>query len=693
MYFDDSDKTVADFDIEAFNRQYEAKKKAEDSEDEVEEESFEDDFDEFEDDLFKDDDLEQELNDSIDSSSPSKPSEEKPSEKPEPEQKSRKGRKREQAPAEKTEIFDLKNFDMGGDAPAPSEKTEIFDLNQFNMGEEEEEEEEIDYARIKIIDGADPVEYTLATDRFTVGRSDENDITISNGTISRTHCEFVYSEEEGFSVSDLNSGNGIKVNGKKTTSKKLKSGDKVSIGGIKVQFFDLISSEDDYQESRSNRSSGGSNKPKNKKLILIVAVGVLLLATISGIVISKNNAEKRRQDQIAQQQQIKERQNAQTLLFFDKGIQAYKNKEWNAAIEHFNSALEIRPDYTDAQTNKALALKEQEHEKLIIDSKNNLLDKDYQGALLKLKKVPDTSLYYGDAQKDLKRAKDLYQTARMEEAQKEFEAKAFTKAKTIVDAIIMDNPTHEAALALQKQVDEGILKEKCPKGVDEEGNCIQGKCRYGKDRSGKCKVPAPCRSGWRHNSRGVCYKPRKRQPTDPAFRAIAGYGSENFDVAINKLQALVKLKQSEKAPVYLGQMKQLKLQYTRGMRAAKQRNVTPGIKMLRNAKATDAQLGGKLKRKIHKALANLHGIRAEKYFAQKVYESAYSNVAQARKYDSSEPLSKKVLSSLKKIALQLYLKAYMKEARDPEAAKKTYKRILKMVPRSSTPYQKAKGRL
>lgn len=267
MHFDDSDKTVADFDIEAFNRQYEAKKEAEEVDNS--DQSFEktddfEDFDDFDGDLFGDNDLEEELEHSINNES--KKSEPSVEQRSKPERGSR--RKREQPVAEKTEIFDLNTFNMGEEeAPTASEKTEIFDLNKFNMGgDSEEEEEEVEYARIKILDGADPLEYTLTTDRFTVGRSEENDITISNSTISRTHCEFSYTEEEGFTIKDLNSGNGIKVNGRKVTEKKLKSGCKISIGGIKVQFFDLISDEEDFNRAKP---VAYGNASKNKKMILL----------------------------------------------------------------------------------------------------------------------------------------------------------------------------------------------------------------------------------------------------------------------------------------------------------------------------------------------------------------------------------------------------------------------------------------
>jgi transcriptional regulator with GAF, ATPase, and Fis domain len=75
----------------------------------------------------------------------------------------------------------------------------------------------------------------------TVGRSQENDLTIDDINSSRRHCE-IERTRSGYEIVDLKSRNGTLVNGVLVLRKELRPGDCIEIGKTRI-FFDHVSSE------------------------------------------------------------------------------------------------------------------------------------------------------------------------------------------------------------------------------------------------------------------------------------------------------------------------------------------------------------------------------------------------------------------------------------------------------------------
>jgi transcriptional regulator with PAS, ATPase and Fis domain len=75
--------------------------------------------------------------------------------------------------------------------------------------------------------------YPLEKKTITIGRGDENDLIIDDQFISRVHVK-VTNEEEGITIEDLDSTNGIFVKTDKIDKSSLKIGDSFSIGGVEV---------------------------------------------------------------------------------------------------------------------------------------------------------------------------------------------------------------------------------------------------------------------------------------------------------------------------------------------------------------------------------------------------------------------------------------------------------------------------
>jgi FhaA, N-terminal domain/FHA domain len=78
--------------------------------------------------------------------------------------------------------------------------------------------------------------YVLDAERSTIGRSRDADCVLRDPNVSRHHAELRRSSRGEWTIADLGSTNGIKVNGRRVPSTRLKSGDEVTIGTTTFSF-------------------------------------------------------------------------------------------------------------------------------------------------------------------------------------------------------------------------------------------------------------------------------------------------------------------------------------------------------------------------------------------------------------------------------------------------------------------------
>jgi len=78
--------------------------------------------------------------------------------------------------------------------------------------------------------------YVLDAERSTIGRSRDADCVLRDPNVSRHHAELRRSPRGEWTIADLGSTNGIKVNGRRVGSTRLKSGDQVTVGTTTFRF-------------------------------------------------------------------------------------------------------------------------------------------------------------------------------------------------------------------------------------------------------------------------------------------------------------------------------------------------------------------------------------------------------------------------------------------------------------------------
>lgn len=122
-----------------------------------------------------------------------------------------------------------------------------------------------------------------------IGRTDDNDIALDHRSLSRTHCKLVREENGEWRIIDMQSANGLMVNGEPYAQVTLRPGDVVELGHVKMKF---VGPDDDVALPSTTSSSvtqetgggGGSKAP----LIAVIAAGLVIVLGVGGYAMWKS---------------------------------------------------------------------------------------------------------------------------------------------------------------------------------------------------------------------------------------------------------------------------------------------------------------------------------------------------------------------------------------------------------------------
>ncbi len=126
--------------------------------------------------------------------------------------------------------------------------------------------------------------FELNKPQLIIGRTDDNDIVINHRSISRNHAKVVREPDTGrFTISDLQSSNGVRVNGEEYGKVELRRDDMVDLGHVRLRF---IEAGQDFVFGRDAQAvdmpSSGSKKGIIIALVGLLAVGGIVVAVTSG---------------------------------------------------------------------------------------------------------------------------------------------------------------------------------------------------------------------------------------------------------------------------------------------------------------------------------------------------------------------------------------------------------------------------
>ncbi|NVJ07976.1 FHA domain-containing protein [Myxococcus sp. AM001] len=110
-------------------------------------------------------------------------------------------------------------------------------------------------------------EFACIRTELRIGRTDDNDITLDHRSLSRTHAKLVREDAGEWRVIDMQSANGMTVNGESYAQATLGTGDIIELGHVRLRFVNAGDASDDA-------ASGGGAR---SKLPLVAGLAALLL--------------------------------------------------------------------------------------------------------------------------------------------------------------------------------------------------------------------------------------------------------------------------------------------------------------------------------------------------------------------------------------------------------------------------------
>jgi pSer/pThr/pTyr-binding forkhead associated (FHA) protein len=118
------------------------------------------------------------------------------------------------------------------------------------------------------------LEFALDRASLVIGRTDENDIVLNHRSISRHHAKIVRDGDQ-YTIVDLQSANGVRVNGEDYERIELNPGDVIELGHVKLRF---VGPNEKF--AFDARAAGGGRRVPMKFLAggAVVALGVLVVA-------------------------------------------------------------------------------------------------------------------------------------------------------------------------------------------------------------------------------------------------------------------------------------------------------------------------------------------------------------------------------------------------------------------------------
>lgn len=232
-------------------------------------------------------------------------------------------------------------------------------------------------ARLKVVSGPDQGSvYVVFGAQATIGRGEEADIFIGDLRASRTHAR-IDQAGKGWTVKDLDSANGILLNGKRAKSSPIQIGDTVSLGDTILEFVSAemgtlllmapARSLDQLQMERKNyreqvqKIQGlgtleGLGEHKKTWVMILGGAGLGLFLLFSPepsapVATAKKKANSSDQKNLAMflPQIENDEMKKASERFYREGVREYLLRNYGRAQSMFQTTLQVNPGHSQAK--------------------------------------------------------------------------------------------------------------------------------------------------------------------------------------------------------------------------------------------------------------------------------------------------------------------------------------------------------
>ncbi|HJX62534.1 MAG TPA: FHA domain-containing protein [Polyangia bacterium] len=244
-------------------------------------------------------------------------------------------------------------------------------------------------------------EFMLDRPSLVIGRTSENDIVIEHKSISRHHARIVREGTQYYAV-DLESANGVRVNGVDHDRVLLSPGDQIELGQVQLRFV---------TEEGGGEIEPGLGRVSKGKIFGIVGGVAVIAALVVAFVLSGGRSRPRPAPPappvVAQPlpppPPPPPKETLEELLAAAKAAQA--NEKWDEALAAASKAVATAPDSSEAAELRKLVEDEKGNAERFATLKEAADKANFEAVLRAAGEIPETSVYK-------ERASDLEKSAR-----------------------------------------------------------------------------------------------------------------------------------------------------------------------------------------------------------------------------------------------------------------------------------------
>lgn len=309
-------------------------------------------------------------------------------------------------------------------------------------------------------------EYALTGTEMIIGRT-EGHIRLDHRSISRNHAKIVREGSE-YKVLDLNSSNGVKVNGDEYRSVQLKRGDVIELGHVRFRFVEpgenfVFQPEPAAAMEAPPVASSNAVKVLAAGVVGIVIVGILVVIALI-VIGSKVTEQKGTGDDVPVVKHVPtepdnppktyDKERIDKLLANADELAA--DRQWKSAKGIYKMVLEDDPANARARDGLSKANTEEPFKAAYDDGKKALESDRFQEAISKFRSVSSVSDYAAliKNEKLIEKAEKGMLEVTLKEAKALVRKREWQDARAKVAAVLEIDPDNQEAKELRKKINK-----------------------------------------------------------------------------------------------------------------------------------------------------------------------------------------------------------------------------------------------
>ncbi|HEX9103143.1 MAG TPA: FHA domain-containing protein [Polyangia bacterium] len=278
-------------------------------------------------------------------------------------------------------------------------------------------------------------EFVLDKAAVVIGRTDENDVVINHRSISRHHAKIVR-EGGHYHIVDLQSANGVRVNGEEYGKVELRKGDHVDLGHVRLRF---VAPGEDFIFDRDAQVVDVSGAKKSRAGLVAVLMLVVVALAGGAFVLVKMTQKPSNGGGSDVVKTSNDTDGAVARLLLDAD-RAMKAEDWEGAIAKCDEALKLDPAQELARDKRQRAEAERKNRQAFNAFVKAAGESDFDSAVASYGEVAEDSVYRQKGSEKYAQVKKLYLRQHLDAAKRAKNAGKCEEARQHVEAALTVEP-------------------------------------------------------------------------------------------------------------------------------------------------------------------------------------------------------------------------------------------------------------